>query len=393
MSLLLPFRQRSRRGVIKALAVASLTVAALSWAVPVAAQSLLGDLSRPSEDLYDNNLYVKWSQGSSQDDEFHFWGSESLKTSNGQRTASKVLAVFGVSSSESSVRPHEVTDEFDVDPPQLSGSVSRHLLNEGTEWKATIAVANLVAIAREAGFSSFSLELCPLVAMDVQSIDGYSDDGSCKDWTWSTTDSLTGANAISITEHPDKANFDNVVRQLALWVLAISVVTTGFAVLLQKLAMKELKIVNIVLSILCVIAASIAVTIAACAFGWGVQSVHDVLLVEEAGYETQALLIFLPSLLVSLPFLLPAIAFIWAKPRSAQGAVAGAGSVSKSGPKTGVPDWMIGNQPQPARSTPRSPEPSDPRSAPPDASHEYQPSSSVEPEKSLPQPPRWDPPA
>jgi hypothetical protein len=369
-----------RVAVFVALTLAAVSM--LSVAMPVALESpRLSAQSFGSRDdtFREEEPTVRWLQGSSADDEVEFLGSDEFRGSGGQQFARELLAAMGASTTDVSFhRPDDLFDEG----IELSARLPQHLLDEQNGWRATIDVQAIAAAMQTRGFTAFDIDLCTVIGADIDyPVPSEMQYDDCESWFFRTAEAVRTGGVLSVVEDPSAAGYNGIVLWLAIGSLVATVVLTASTVALRRKRLPELGGANLVIASVGVMVAAAAITSTAGVFAASVGSVDDAVLAGGGGWKHHVTLVMLPAFVTALPFLLPAIAIVLAKPRtlkSEQTTAAG-----------GVPYWMMapGAQQPGTASTPAAPpQPAAPPTAMPPPPTPQPPSSSSDV-------PRWDPPS
>jgi hypothetical protein len=367
---------RSSKSLVRRLALffafTLATVSALAVMLPVALQSPVADAQTNTfgNDFRDEEPTVRWLQGSSQKDAVEFLDTDEFRGGEGQEFARDLLTALGIDTL--GVTFHRPDDVFDEDV-ELRAELPEHVLTKANDWRANFDVEAVASAMQSRGFSAFDIDICTIIDVGIEYVEPaeieYDD---CASWRFRTADAVRNGGVIAIAEDPTSGPYNRIV----LWVVLVSVVLaavfTALTVVLRRKSLQELGGANLSISLIGVFLAASAVTFTAVTFVAGVGSVDEVLLVENGGWREHVVLVMVPSLATALPFLLPAIVIVLAKPRSVQS--------ESSGTTGGVPYWMTAPpqgvpQPQPAPWQPGPP------SAPP------------QPPTDPSSPDRWDPPS
>jgi hypothetical protein len=359
------------RGVAIFFAVTLVAISALSVLFPLLLRSPIVDAQTFSDRLNgvreDDEPVLRWVQGSSAPDTVEFYGSDFLGGAGGQSLASDLLREMGVEQAEYSLP----TDVFDTGI-ELIAELDDHWLNETNEWRGEFDVKNMSALARQRGFNSFGIEVCPVIDADVQySTEPDIEYDNCKGWTFETVPA-SAAGTIVVVEKPTVSFYNSLLAYVMIGSLALTALLAASTLWLRQKSLPTLGSTNLVLSLVGVFLAATAITTTALVFLFGVSSVDAVLLLEEGGWREHASLVMLPGFAAGLPFLVASILIVMVKPRPV--------TEDRAAAAGGVPYWMVAS-PQAQQPPPGPGEPQQPQTQPPASS----------PAASPPNP--WDPPA
>lgn len=326
------------------LAIAFFSVVALSVAVPVAAQPFIDEPNGPRDSSFATDvdgevLSIGWSQFSSERDTIDFYGPPFLRSGRGLELINTVVKSFGIDSG--AVKRSFPSDEleWEGEPPQVVIEPRKHLLNKDNNFRTDVDVDAIVSSAKGLGFSLVTLELCPAIKTDFAFASQAGDSSfECRSWDIPTSESRVAA--LTMTQRPSASNYWNVVTTTIVVVVLVSVFVGVGAWLLRRGLMRTLGVANLVLGVAGAVAAAVAVTVAAFVYGFFVDSIDDIVMVNEYNIPKHAVMVMIPSWLVGLPFVVAAIVFIWAEPKPFKAEPVRA--------KGGIPSWMTGGQAQTA---------------------------------------------